>query len=104
VEAAMQDVRERLQAYLTRLSDRLILDNRDGKVQPRVFHDTIVDTGFELCDLIKDLNIIQDSALEAARKGLELALIGVTPQELRKNLDVRSDVKKDVDTILSKFF
>jgi len=41
--------------------------------------------------------------LEQARKELEQLLTGVTPDELRKNEAIRQDVKKNVDSILSKF-
>ena len=69
----------------------------------RKFHDSLVDGAFELCDMVKALNITGDESLEAARKSLEFALVGVDAKELRKNMSVRTEVKSQVDEILSKF-
>ena len=103
VEAAMRDIRTRLKEHLKRMSDRLTTDYVQGEAKQRRFHDSLVDGALELCDLTKSLNVINDAALEQARKELESALLGVTPQELRKNEGIRQDTKKAVDAILNKF-
>jgi len=103
IDNAMSDVRERLSSHLKRMSDRLTTDYVQGEAKPRRFHDTLVEGALELCDLTKALNIVNDPALETARRDLEQVLVGVTPTELRKNEAVRQDVKKNVDAILSKF-
>ena len=103
IDHAMADVRERLGTHLKRMSDRLTTDYVQGEAKPRRFHDTLVEGALELCDLTKALNIVNDPALETARRDLEQVLVGVTPTELRKNEAVRQDVKKNVDAILSKF-
>lgn len=100
VESAMQDVRKRLKEHLERMSDRLGMDVVGGETKPRKFHDTLLDTGLELCDLVKGLNVVGDPDLENARKALEQALTGVGVEELRKDVQIRNDVKKDVDAIL----
>lgn len=99
VDNAMSDVRERLSSHLKRMSDRLTTDYVQGEAKPRRFHDTLVEGALELCDLTKALNIVNDPALETARRDLEQVLVGVTPTELRKNEAVRQDVKKNVDAI-----
>ena len=101
VEAAMLDVRTRLKEHLLRMSDRLTMDTSGGEIKTRRFHDSLLDTGLELCDLVKGLNIVGDYSLEQARASLERALSGVSVDDLRKNVAVRRDVKKEVDTILS---
>jgi hypothetical protein len=103
VESAMRDIRNRLGEHMKRMSDRLTTDYVQGEAKQRRFHDSLVDGALELCDLTKALNVVGDPALESARKELEHALLGVTPQELRKNEYVRQDTKKAVDAILSKF-
>ncbi len=103
IDHAMADVRERLGSHLKRMSDRLTTDYVQGEAKPRRFHDTLVEGALELCDLTKALNIVNDTALETARRDLEQVLVGVTPTELRKNEAVRQDVKKNVDAILNKF-
>lgn len=103
VESAMRDIRTRLKEHLKRMSDRLTTDYVQGEAKQRRFHDSLVDGALELCDLTKALNVVGDPNLEAARKELEGALLGVTPQELRKNEGIRQDTKKAVDAILNKF-
>lgn len=103
VEEAMKDVRARLGEHLKRMSDRLTTDWVAGEAKQRRFHDSLVDGALELCDLTKNLNVVNDQELEAARATLEQLLCGVTPDELRKNHAVRQDTKKAVDDLLSKF-
>lgn len=103
VDAAMRDIRERLGTHLKRMSDRLTTDYVQGEAKQRRFHDSLVDGALELCDLTKALNVVGDVGLETARRDLEQALLGVTPNELRKNEHIRQDTKKAVDAILNKF-
>lgn len=99
VKECMGDVWQRLKDVLDRISDRLGTD--DGK--NRVFRDTMVTNAVEVCDLLKCLNVTNDPALEQARRLTEQALLGVTPDELRKNPAVREDVRAKVDDILGRF-
>lgn len=103
VEAAIGEVKGRLKEHLERMADRLQVDVVAGEEKPRKFHDSLVEGGLELCDLIKSLNIVEDPDLEGARRALEHALLGVTPKELREEKHVRQNVKHHVDEILSKF-
>lgn len=103
VEAAMADIRERLRAHLVRMQDRLGYDEVDGDRKTRKFHDSLVTGALELCDMVKHLNIINDTALDQARVGLVQALQGVDAKELRTNEAVRDDVRKNVDALLDKF-
>lgn len=103
IDAAMADIRERLHEHLKRMSDRLTTDIVAGEAKSRRFHDTLVDGALELCDLTKSLNVVQDPALESVRRELEQMLVGVTPDDLRKNAAVREDTKKAVDALLDKF-
>jgi hypothetical protein len=99
VERVNRDAWERLYKTLTRMSDRLTSD--EGK--RRKFHDTLVHNTVELCDLLKGLNMTGDPQLESARKRLEDALTGVTPDELRQQEGLREETKRTVDQILSDF-
>ena len=103
VEAAMADVRERLKTHLMRMQDRLGYDEVDGDRKTRKFHDSLVTGALELCDMVKHLNIINDTTLDQARVGLVQALQGVDAKELRTNEAVRDDVRKNVDALLNKF-
>jgi hypothetical protein len=103
IDAAMRDVRSRLGEHLKRMSDRLTTDYVQGEAKSRRFHDSLVDGALELCDMTKALNVVNDLELEQARQTLEKILVGVSPEDLRKNEAVRQGTKKEVDAILSKF-
>jgi hypothetical protein len=100
LEAAAQDSWTRLHDALTRLSDRLVVEE-DGK--KRKFHDTMVTGALELCDLLTDMNVTNDPALEKARRRLEETLSGVTPKDLRESDGTRAVTKQKVDAILAAF-
>jgi len=100
LEAAAQDSWTRLHEALTRLSDRLVVEE-DGK--KRKFHDTMVTGALELCELLTHMNVTNDPALEKARRKLEEALSGVTPKELREEDSTRTITKQKVDAILASF-
>jgi hypothetical protein len=103
VEFAMKEAWTRLHDHLKRMTERLAVDNVAGEIKKRKFHNTLVTDGVELCSVLKSLNVIGDSKLEAARLELERALRNVDAEDLRENLDLREHVKTQVDSILDKF-
>ena len=103
VEHAMKDIKLRLVEHLKRMSDRLSVDYVAGEVKPRVFKDTLLDGAHDLCDMADALNIINDPQLDQARKALKQAINGVDVGDLRKDIATRTDVKAQVDDVLSKF-
>lgn len=104
VDNALGDVQERLVDHLKRMSDRLVTEyDNDGKPKARKFHHTLVDGAFELCDLVKDINVTGDKRLADARIALENALAGCTADSLRADEGKREDVKKEVDSLLGLF-
>jgi len=100
LEAAAQDSWTRLHDALSRLSDRLVIEE-DGK--KRKFHDTMVTGALELCELLTHMNITRDPALDKARRRLEEVLSGVTPKDLRESDGTRAATKQKVDAILAAF-
>jgi hypothetical protein len=100
VEAINREHWARLKDMLDRISGNLGKGD-DGK--NRIFRDSMVNGALELCDLLRDMNVTNDPDLEQARKDLHNAIMHVTPDELRKNEDIRADVKSQVDAILGKF-
>ena len=103
VEYAMKDIKGRLLDHLKRMSDRLSIDYVSGEAKPRKFHDSLLDGAHDLCDLASSLNIINDPQLDEARKALKKAIGGIDVKDLRKDVGARTDVKTQVDDILSKF-
>jgi hypothetical protein len=100
IERANRDSWQRLYDVVSRMSDRLTVEEDGTK---RKFHDTLVSNAQELCELLTALNVTQDPTLESARCQLEKAIFGVTPKELREEDGTRALVKKQVDDILSNF-
>lgn len=98
--SATKDSWDRLYEALSRLSDRLTVDE-DGK--KKIFHDTIVTGAVDLCELLTAMNVTQDPQLESARRKLQEVLLGVTPKELRDEDGTRVLTKQKVDQILSAF-
>ena len=103
VDYAMKDIKTRLLEHLKRMSDRLSIDYVGGEAKPRKFHDSLLDNAHELCELAESLNIINDPQLEEARKALKQAIGGIDVKDLRKDIPTRTDIKAQVDDVLSKF-
>lgn len=94
---AMADAWGRLHDCLTKMSEKLAGEEK------QIFRDSLVTNATELCSLLTKLNVTNDAKLEQARQSLEKALLGVSPDELRKYDDARLDVKAKVDAILDMF-
>lgn len=105
IERAMQDINEKFVAHLQRMADRLVTDTnaKTGEPTNRRFHDTLVTSAFELCDLIQDYNLTGDPLLALARKTLEESLVGVTATTLREDHAKREQVRSTVSSILNRF-
>jgi len=63
----------------------------------------LLDSAHEICEWAKDLNITNDPQIEEARKALNKAINGLDVKDLRKDMPTRTNVKAEVDAILSKF-
>jgi len=103
VDNAVADLRERLKEHLTRMSDRLTSDVVDGELKRRRFHDTLVSGAYELCDMLRLLNVTNDTQLAQACEKLEGALAGRNAEDLREQDTAREDVRSQVDDILKMF-
>lgn len=101
VENAMRDVKTRLKEHLDRMSDRLSFDVVGQEVVTRKFHDSLLDTAHELCEMVKMLNVVNDQELEGARRSLANVISGVDVSDLRKDMPVRTEVKTRIDEIRS---
>jgi len=85
--------------------DELGVDDNTGetKVRKRKIYDTTIQKALEMCETFKGFNLSDDPELEIARSSLERALADVSAKDIRESDAVRSSVKEDVDSILSKF-
>jgi len=85
--------------------DELGVDDNTGetKIRKRKIYDTTIQKALEMCETFKGFNLSADPDLELARASLERALADVDAKSIRESDAVRSSVKEDVDSILSKF-
>jgi hypothetical protein len=103
IELAMKDARERLKSHLERMMERLKVEEVNGKVTKSRIHDTLIEGGLELCDVLKALNLTGDPVLESARAKLESLLRTVDVDDLRKHDSARVEVRTQVAEIINKF-
>lgn len=99
LEAVTHDLWGQLHDVLSKISERLDYDE-DSK---KIFRDSMFTNAMDLCGMLTKLNVTDDPKLEQARQQLEKAIAGVDAKDVRDNEDVRMDVKKKVDDILSAF-
>lgn len=85
--------------------DEIGVDDNTGetKTRKRKIYDTTIQKALEMCETFKGFNLSADPDLELARASLQRALTDVTAKDIRESDAVRSSVKEDVDSILSKF-
>jgi hypothetical protein len=125
VNAAMHDVWDRVKTQVEWVHERMTaimeydpdeveeiktLDD-DGNVikldikkkrRPKLY-DTMLDTGIELCGMLRDFNITNDPALEEARKMLESALVRVDIDSLKESTEMQSATRTAMKSIMDKF-
>jgi hypothetical protein len=100
VEAAMREQWGKLHDMVARMSERLEEPEGDEK---RKWYDTFITNAQEMCAMLTHLNVTQDPQLEEARRGLERAIAGVDIDDIRKDIDVRADVKSKLDAMLRQY-
>lgn len=98
---AVREPWERLHAELSAISKKLT--DVEGDDAKKRYHDTLVSNPLELCSLLTKLNITNDPKLEAARRELELTMLGTNIDMIKEDPQVRKNVKTKVDDILKKF-
>lgn len=100
LEAAMQDVWERVIDEVSKLRDKMIVPE-EGK-RPRIFASTL--EGFkDLVGSLHALNITNDPKLEEARAQIQSALEPVDIDSLRDSDEVRDSVHNKMQSVLDKF-
>lgn len=105
IDAALGDLKRRLGEHLHRMSERLVtdIDPATGDPKHRKFTSTLVTSAWDLCDLVKGLNVTNDPDLTRACKVLENALAGTSAESLRTDSIKRAEVKSQVDSLLGAF-
>ena len=103
VAAAMADARGRLKAHLDRMMERLHVEEVNGKQRKGRIHTSLIEGGLELCEALKSLNLTNDITIEAARVELERLLRTVDAEDLRKNIEARTEIRAQVAEIVDRF-
>jgi len=108
LQDAYKDMWERLHVTLKALSTKLTdadkpRDTKEGPNYTQIFRDSLITNAVDLCGLLTKLNVTDDPMLEQARKQLEIAICGVSAEDVRDSDSLRMATKKKVDDILSAF-
>ena len=103
VAAAVADAKARLKDHLDRMMRQLRVEEVNGKQKKGRIHASLIEGGLELCEALKTLNITNDMTIEAARVELEKLLRGVDTDDLRKQLDARTEIRTQVADIADRF-
>lgn len=100
VEKVNRDAWDRLYDSLTQLSYGLRVneDGTKGKI-----YDSVYSTASELCELLRHLNINNDTQLEDMRQRLESTILGIDTRDIKQSDFMRSQIKTEVDAMLSKW-
>ena len=93
---AYTDVWERTHEALKNMSVKL------SGTQKQIFRDTLVSNVREMVELLDKFNITGDTKMKQAKVKIENALLGVTPDALREDDELRHDTKSKVDELLKE--
>ena len=93
-QAATLDLWKRLNTAVNAMSERL----NDPKA---IFRDTLVDNITEITEIIPNLNLTDDAALDRMAKDAKAKLTGKTPKQLRENINDRKETAKAADDLLA---
>ena len=92
IEVAMQEAWQRLYDKVKHMADKLS-DNKN------IFRDTLIENLREVCDVLKRMNITDDTDLENMRQRVETHLTHHNPESLRLDLDLRREVSGKANEI-----
>ena len=103
IALAMEDAKSRLKEHLDRMMRQLRVEEVNGKQKKGRIHTSLIEGGLELCDALKSLNLTNDITIEAARVELEKLLRSVDADDLRKQVDARTEIRSQVAEIVDRF-
>ena len=100
---AMREPWDRLHKTISAMTKKLadVEDAPDGTVTR--WHDTFIGNAVEMCKMLTHLNLTKDPTLEQARRDLEKAIAGLNTDDVKEDVDVRSDLKGKLDAILKQY-
>lgn len=96
LELAYKDVWTRTHEALKNMSSKLDGDKK------QIFRDTLVSNVTEMVALLDKFNVTDDPKMKQAKVKIENALLGITPDALREDDDLRLNTKSKVDALLKE--
>ena len=103
LEKVTSDAWDRLNKILTQLSFGLRNEGNETDGKKGKVYTSVLDNAKELCGLLTHFNVSGDTELEAMRIRLEDSLFGLDANDFKESDFLRSEVKKEVDDMLSKW-
>ena len=97
---AMRTPWEQLHKMLGSMSTKLTEGDDDTKKR---WHNTFVTNAQEMCAMLTHLNVAKDPKLEAARRQLEVAMMGVDIDDIKDDEVTRVALKEKLDVILKGY-
>ena len=97
---AMRTPWEQLHKMLGSMSTKLAEGDDDTKKR---WHNTFVTNAQEMCAMLTHLNVTKDPKLEAARRQLEVAMMGVDIDDIKDDEVTRTNLKEKLDVILKGY-
>lgn len=96
LQQALQEPWERTYEALKNMSERLAGEKK------QIFRDSLVTNVLDMCKLLDKFNVTGDAKMKQAKVRIENILLGVTPDALREDDDLRHDTKSKVDALLKE--
>lgn len=96
LQQALQEPWERTHEALKNMSERLAGEKK------QIFRDSLVTNVLDMCKLLDKFNVTGDARMKQAKVRIENILLGVTPDALREDDDLRHDTKSKVDALLKE--
>jgi hypothetical protein len=97
LELAYKDIWTRTHEALLNMSSKLSGNNK------QIFRDSLVSNVKDMVDLLDKFNVTDDPKMKEAKAKIQSALVGITPDALREDDDLRLDTKSKVDELLKEF-
>jgi hypothetical protein len=104
LEAAMNEIFERVTDVVSKMSERLreYSPAKDGKKATGIIRDSVVYNVNQLADLLPTLNITNDPRIDTLQKQLKADLVANSPEIIRADTKVRQQTITAADKILKK--
>lgn len=96
LQQALAEPWERMHEALKNMSERLAGEKK------QIFRDSLVTNVLDMCKLLDKFNVTGDAGMKQAKARIENMLLGVTPDALREDDDLRLDTKSKVDALLKE--